>query len=58
MRLGRCASEEVFQFEQEDLIEDDVMLLDTYHSIYVWVGDLANAEEKKSGPEVAAQYVA
>ena len=36
---GALRCEEVFQFEQEDLCEEDVMLLDTFHTVYVWVGE-------------------
>merc|ERR1712224_371940 len=44
---GALRVEEIFDFLQEDLIEDDVMLLDTYSTVYVWIGDYAHQEEKK-----------
>ena len=54
---GALRVEEVFDFQQEDLIDEDVMLLDTFSSVYVWVGDLAHKEEKEEAPKIAAEYV-
>lgn len=63
-RLFQCSNakgffyvEEVFQFDQEDLIEDDVMLLDTGAEIFVWIGKGSNVEEKKKSLETAEAYV-
>jgi len=63
-RLFQCSNnrgyfyvEEVFDFDQEDLIEDDVMILDTYREVFVWIGNGANTEEKKKSLETALQYV-
>ena len=33
-------------FLQDDLVPDDVFILDTGHTVYVWVGDDARPEEK------------
>jgi hypothetical protein len=44
-------------FAAQDLIEDDVMILDTYREVFVWIGNGANAEEKKKALETALQYV-
>eukprot|EP00210_Caulerpa_lentillifera_P008831 g8427.t1 len=49
---------EIFQFHQEDLIEDDVMLLDTYKELYLWIGRNARENEKKEGVELARKYLA
>lgn len=49
--------EEVFDFDQEDLIEDDVMILDAFHEVFVWVGKNANPIEKKGSLESAMKYV-
>jgi len=63
-RLFQCSNnrgyfyvEEIFDYDQEDLIEEDVMLLDTYFEIFVWIGKDANVEEKKKALETAMEYV-
>ncbi|CAD7966095.1 unnamed protein product [Amoebophrya sp. A120] len=54
---GALRVEEVYQFTQTDLIDEDVMLLDTYNSVFVWVGDLSHPEEQKEAPKIAESYV-
>jgi hypothetical protein len=49
---------EVYNFSQEDLIDDDVMLLDVYTSVMLWVGSGANEIEKRSAVETAQKYIA
>lgn len=63
-RLFQCSNasgkfwvEEIFDFDQDDLCEDDVMLLDTYDEIFVWIGDGANFIEKKNALEGAVEYL-
>ncbi|XP_020630345.1 villin-1-like [Orbicella faveolata] len=43
---GRFRVEEVLDFSQEDLEEDDVMILDAWKELFVWVGESARKEEK------------
>ncbi|XP_055329268.1 villin-1-like [Paramacrobiotus metropolitanus] len=54
---GRFSVEEIVDFNQDDLIADDVMLLDTGDAIFMWIGDGANAEEKKKAEEIAKDYL-
>lgn len=46
---GYFYAEEIFDFTQEDLEEDDVMILDTYGDVFLWLGKECNAVEKKEG---------
>lgn len=32
-------------FTQSDLVEDDVMVLDAWHSVFIWVGVHSNKQE-------------
>eukprot|EP00753_Platysulcus_tardus_P014808 PLAT4544.1.p1 GENE.PLAT4544.1~~PLAT4544.1.p1 ORF type:complete len:858 (-),score=452.55 PLAT4544.1:277-2784(-) len=64
-RLFQCSNatgvfevEEIFNFAQEDLVDDDVMLLDTYEQVFVWVGSQSNDLEKRMAIETAQNYVA
>eukprot|EP00794_Sanderia_malayensis_P007449 gene7449-8271_t len=54
---GRFMVEEVLDFDQEDLCEDDVMLLDTYDDVFVWIGKGANFIEKKEALSAAMNYI-
>lgn len=57
-KTGRLTVEEVpGDFTQSDLATDDVMLLDTWDQIFLWVGKDANEEEKTGAPKIAKDYV-
>lgn len=56
-RTGAFMLEEIFNFNQDDLINEDVFLLDTFQEVYIWVGGEANATEKTEAFEAALQYV-
>ncbi|XP_072010482.1 scinderin [Engystomops pustulosus] len=57
-KSGRFVIEEVpGEFTQEDLAEDDVMLLDTWEQIFLWIGKDANEVEKKESLKSAKQYI-
>lgn len=57
-KTGRLVVEEVpGDFTQSDLATDDVMLLDTWDQIFLWVGKDANAVEKTGAPMIAKEYV-
>lgn len=38
---------------QEDLVEDDIMILDVWDSVYIWVGNGANQQERKEAARLA-----
>ncbi|XP_069161858.1 gelsolin, cytoplasmic isoform X3 [Procambarus clarkii] len=48
---------EVSNFSQEDLNEDDVMVLDSGDEIYVWVGQGSDDQEKEKAFAMAENYV-
>jgi hypothetical protein len=54
---GYFRVEEIFDYDQEDLIEDDVMILDTYAEVFVWIGKGANTEEKTKALETVITYI-
>ncbi|XP_068092939.1 scinderin-like [Hyperolius riggenbachi] len=57
-RTGRFLVEEVpGEFTQEDLAEDDVMMLDTWEQIFLWIGDDSNEVEKKESMVAAKRYL-
>ncbi|XP_041102739.1 villin-1-like isoform X2 [Polyodon spathula] len=56
-QTGRFMMTEVFDFAQEDLDEEDVMLLDTWEEIFLWIGKAANDVEKKESLTSATEYL-
>jgi len=63
-RLFQCSNasgafrvEEIFNFTQSDLDDDDVFILDTFNEVYVWVGSGSNEIEKKMAMESAVSFV-
>jgi len=48
----------VDNFDQSDLNDEDVYLLDTYTQLFVWVGSQSTQQEKEQSLAFAAQYVA
>ncbi|XP_029549608.1 advillin isoform X1 [Salmo trutta] len=56
-KTGRFIVTEVTQFTQDDLSEDDVMLLDTWDQVFLWVGNEANELEKKEAVVTSQEYL-
>lgn len=49
--------EEVTNFCQMDLVSEDVMLLDATYTLYVWIGEQSNKEEKRRAYDLAMEYL-
>ncbi|KAK1334187.1 hypothetical protein QTO34_005187 [Cnephaeus nilssonii] len=57
-KIGRFVIEEVpGELMQEDLATDDVMLLDTWDQVFVWVGKDSQEEEKTEALNSAKRYI-
>eukprot|EP01023_Acetabularia_acetabulum_P035871 TRINITY_DN3388_c0_g1_i10.p1 TRINITY_DN3388_c0_g1~~TRINITY_DN3388_c0_g1_i10.p1 ORF type:complete len:596 (+),score=158.97 TRINITY_DN3388_c0_g1_i10:132-1919(+) len=55
---GRGISvEEVYDFSQDDLETHDVMMLDAYYEVFLWMGREANENERTKAVEVAMDYI-
>jgi hypothetical protein len=54
---GKLSIIEISNFSQEDLQPDDVMILDSGESVFVWNGGGANDTEKQAGMLIAKKYV-
>lgn len=54
---GKVAVEEIDEFEQRDLSEDDVMILDAGTVVYLWVGNGATDDEKTKTFDAAQRYL-
>ncbi|XP_026534676.1 villin-1-like [Notechis scutatus] len=56
-QTGRFIMTEIVDFGQDDLDEEDVMLLDTWEEIFLWVGKTANSYEKTESVSAAKEYL-
>ncbi|XP_041824658.1 villin-1 [Melanotaenia boesemani] len=56
-QTGRFRMTEVYDFDQSDLDEDDVMLLDTWEEIFLWVGNSSNKFEINEAWTSAQEYL-
>ncbi|KAM9073182.1 advillin isoform 1-T1 [Megaptera novaeangliae] len=56
-KTGRFIVTEITDFTQDDLNPDDVMLLDTWDQVFLWIGAEANATEKESALATAQEYL-
>ncbi|XP_057714438.1 scinderin like b isoform X1 [Corythoichthys intestinalis] len=57
-KSGRLIIEEVpGDFTQSDLATDDVMILDTWGQLFLWIGKEANAQERTGAPKLAREYL-
>ncbi|KAL5006142.1 hypothetical protein ScPMuIL_017300 [Solemya velum] len=54
---GNIKCEEIPDFEQVDLVSDDIMLLDIWDCILVWIGEGANKQEKDAVEQLAFEYI-
>ncbi|XP_016407034.1 villin-1-like [Sinocyclocheilus rhinocerous] len=56
-QTGRFIATEIANFNQDDLDEDDVMLLDIWDQVYLWIGKGANDKEKHDAVVTAQEYL-
>ncbi|XP_062058075.1 advillin [Lepus europaeus] len=56
-KTGRFVVTEVTDFTQDDLDPTDVMLLDTWDQVFLWIGAEANATEKERALLTAQEYL-
>ncbi|PVD37426.1 hypothetical protein C0Q70_00016 [Pomacea canaliculata] len=54
---GSVKAEELYDFVQEDLIPEDVMMLDCWDCIYLWVGKGSNKVEQEEAQHLAIEYL-
>jgi hypothetical protein len=54
---GSFKVEEIDNFDQSDLNDEDVFLLDTYTQLFVWIGSQSTQEEKSKAMEFAQRFI-
>ncbi|GLT45290.1 hypothetical protein SLA2020_191300 [Shorea laevis] len=54
---GRFEVEEVYNFTQDDLLTEDILILDTHEEVFVWIGQSVDAKEKQNAFEIGQRYM-
>ncbi|XP_063947000.1 villin-3 [Daucus carota subsp. sativus] len=54
---GKLEVREVYNFSQDDLLTEDVMILDSHAEVFVWVGQRADSKEKQNSLENGQIYI-
>lgn len=44
--------EEVYNFSQDDLLTEDILIFDTHAEVFVWVGQSVDSREKQNAFEI------
>ncbi|KAM9123109.1 villin-1 [Pangshura tecta] len=56
-QTGTFVATEITDFNQDDLEDDDVFLLDTWDQVFFWIGEHANEAEKEAAAVMAQEYL-
>jgi hypothetical protein len=43
---------EIFNFSQDDLLPEDVMILDTHGEVFIWIGQCVEPKEKQKAFDI------
>ncbi|KAG1365448.1 putative Villin-1 [Cocos nucifera] len=54
---GKFEVTEVYNFSQDDLLTEDILILDTYAEVFVWVGQSVDPKEKQAAFEIGQKYI-
>ncbi|XP_011078908.1 villin-3-like [Sesamum indicum] len=57
IRKGKFQVEEIYNFSQDDLLTEDMLILDTHAEVFVWIGQSVDAKEKQNALEIGQKYV-
>ena len=54
---GKFEGDETYSFNQDDLLAEGVLILDTYAEIFVGVGQTADPKEEQNAFEIGQRYI-
>lgn len=57
LRNGKLEVTEIFNFSQDDLLTEDMMILDTHSEVFVWMGQCVETKEKQKAFDIGQKYV-
>ncbi|MCH82025.1 villin-3-like, partial [Trifolium medium] len=56
-KAGKLQEEEIYNFGQDDLLTEDILILDTHAEVFVWIGQNVDQKEKQNAFEIAQKYI-
>ncbi|KAL0544138.1 hypothetical protein IC582_019250 [Cucumis melo] len=54
---GRFQVEEVYNFSQDDLLTEDILILDTHAEVFIWIGQMVDTKEKQKAFQIGQSYI-
>ncbi|KAG7017590.1 Villin-2, partial [Cucurbita argyrosperma subsp. argyrosperma] len=54
---GKFQVEEIYNFSQDDLLTEDILILDTQAEVFIWIGHSVDPKEKQNAWEIGQKYV-
>ncbi|CAA2983296.1 Villin-2 [Olea europaea subsp. europaea] len=54
---GKFEVEEIYNFCQDDLLTEDILILDTHAEVCVWIGQSVDLKDKQNSFEIGQKYV-
>lgn len=54
---GQLDVHEILGFDQYDLVEDDVVIIDAWNSVFIWLGRCIKTEERRLAVLIAEEYL-
>jgi hypothetical protein len=56
-KKGRLEVTEIFNFSQDDMLTEDMMILDTHGEVFIWVGQCVESKEKLKAFDIGQKYI-
>ncbi|WJX83787.1 Villin-2 [Trifolium repens] len=56
-KAGKLQEEEIYNFGQDDLLTEDILILDTHAEVFVWIGQNVDPKEKQNAFEISQKYI-
>ncbi|XP_011048056.1 PREDICTED: villin-3-like isoform X1 [Populus euphratica] len=57
LNKGKFQVEEIYNFSQDDLLTEDILILDTHAEVFVWVGQSVDPKEKQIVFDIGQKYI-
>ncbi|XP_042448781.1 villin-2-like [Zingiber officinale] len=56
-KKGKLKVSEIFNYSQDDLMTEDMLILDTHAEVFVWIGQSVDSKDKQTAFEVGQKYI-